>query len=137
MVAFVRNGLVKMILRLFQPLSVVMTMVPMLLRQFRRNLQIKKSIKTYRSKRVSQMLLMCYNLLNSQKYTYQSITVKKGWLLEHLLKKLQKLHRKKNNNCAMVNFIHNGSEITTWMGYSFKTKSKKSKATFLRQEHLF
>ena len=28
----------------------------------------------------------------------------------------------------MVNFIHNGSEITTWMGYSFKTKSTKFKA---------
>ena len=34
----------------------------------------KKSIKTYRSKKVSQMLLVCYNLLNSQKCTYQSIT---------------------------------------------------------------
>ena len=28
----------------------------------------------------------------------------------------------------MVSFIHNGSEITTWMGYSFKIKSTKSKA---------
>ena len=28
----------------------------------------------------------------------------------------------------MVSFIHNGSKITTWMGYSFKTKSTKSKA---------
>ena len=27
----------------------------------------------------------------------------------------------------MVSFIHNGSEITTWMGYSFKTKSTKFK----------
>ena len=25
----------------------------------------------------------------------------------------------------MVSFIQNGSEITTWMGYSFKTKSTK------------
>ena len=24
----------------------------------------------------------------------------------------------------MMNFIHNGSEITTWMGYNFKTKKK-------------
>ena len=36
MVAFVRNCLVKMTLRLFQSISVVMNMVPMLLRQFRR-----------------------------------------------------------------------------------------------------
>ena len=34
-------------------------------------------------KRVSQMFLVCYNLLNSQN-TYQSITVKKFWLLGHL-----------------------------------------------------
>ena len=31
----------------------------------------------------------------------------------------------------MVSFIHDGSEITTWMGHSFKTKSTKSKAKFL------
>ena len=36
MVAFVRNCLVKLTLRPFQPISVVMAMVPMLLRQFRR-----------------------------------------------------------------------------------------------------
>ena len=28
----------------------------------------------------------------------------------------------------MVSFIHNGSEITTWVGYSFKTKSITSRA---------
>ena len=28
----------------------------------------------------------------------------------------------------MASFIHGGSEITTWMGYSFKTKSTKSKS---------
>ena len=33
----------------------------------------------------------------------------------------------------MVSFIHDGSEITTWMGYNFKTKSTKSQATFLRK----
>ena len=43
-VAFVRNYSVKMTLELFYPLPVVMTMVPMLLRWFRRLLQIKKSI---------------------------------------------------------------------------------------------
>ena len=64
---------------------------------------------------------------------YQSITVKKvGYLLPRtlpaLLKKRQKLHRKRTNNWSIVSFIHSGSEITTWMGYSFKTKSTKSKA---------
>ena len=33
----------------------------------------------------------------------------------------------------MVRFIHNGSEITTWMRYSFKTKKHKSKAKQLFQ----
>ena len=26
-----------------------------------------------------------------------------------------------------MSFIHNGSEITTWMGYSFKTKAQNPK----------
>ena len=26
----------------------------------------------------------------------------------------------------MATFIHNGSEVTTWMGYNFDTKSTKS-----------
>ena len=41
------------------------------------------------------------------------------------------------NNWLMVSFIHNGSEITTWIGYNFKTKSTNSKPTFLRQESTF
>ena len=51
------------------------------------------------------------------------------------LKKLLRFHRKKSNNWPMVSFTHNGSEITTWMRYNFKTKSKsaKSQATFLRK----
>ena len=40
--------------------------------------------------------------------------------------------QKKTNNWPMVSFIHNGSEIATWMGYGFKTKNAKSRATFLR-----
>ena len=32
----------------------------------------------------------------------------------------------------MVSFIQNGSEITTWMGYNFKTKNTKFQATFLK-----
>ena len=31
-----------------------------------------------------------------------------------------------SNNWPMVSFIHNGSEITTWMGHSFKIKSTKN-----------
>ena len=58
-----------------------------------------------------------------------TVAEKKGWLLGHLrhskLKKLQSLHRKLSNNWLMVNFIHNGSEITTWMVYNFKIKSTK------------
>ena len=34
----------------------------------------------------------------------------------------------------MVSFGHNGSEITTWMGYNLKTKSTKFQATFLRKK---
>ena len=47
-------------------------------------------------------------------------------------KKAAEVAQKKSNNWPMVSFIHKGSEITTWMGLSFKTKSTKSKATFLR-----
>ena len=44
MATFARNCSVKMTLRLFQSLSVVMTMVPRFLRKLKRALQIKKSI---------------------------------------------------------------------------------------------
>ena len=37
----------------------------------------------------------------------------------------------------MIRFIHNGIEITAWIGYSFKTKSTKSKTMFLRQISFF
>ena len=33
----------------------------------------------------------------------------------------------------MVSFIHTGSEIINWLGYSFKTKSTNSKA----KQHLY
>ena len=45
MLPFLRNCIVKMTLRLFQLFSVVKTMVPTLLREFRRSLQIKKIIR--------------------------------------------------------------------------------------------
>ena len=41
-------------------------------------------------------------------------------------KKLLQLHRKNNNNCPMVSFIHNGREVTIWLGHSFKTKRATS-----------
>ena len=50
------------------------------------------------------------------------------------LKKLLKLHGKKSNKWTMASFVHNGSEITTWMQCSFKTKSAKSKVIFSRFE---
>ena len=63
---------------------------------------------------------------------YLSINNSEKWLVTRILptqlKRLVKLYRKK----SMVSFIHNESEITTCMGHSFKTKSTKSKATFLR-----
>ena len=49
-----------------------------------------------------------------------------------VVKKAAEVAQKKSNNWPMVSFIHNGSEITTWMGHSFKTKNSKSRATFLR-----
>ena len=47
-------------------------------------------------------------------------------------KKAADVAQKKSNNWPMVSFIDNGSEITPWMGHSFKAKSKKSRVTFFR-----
>ena len=107
-----------MTLKLFQPLYVIMPMVPMLLRQFRRLLQIK------------QIIASALHVLQFAEQL-KSITVKKGSLLTYqgtsgVAKKLQKLHRKRTNNWTIVSSIHNGSEIT-WMGHSFKTKNTKPK----------
>ena len=57
----------------------------------------------------------------------------------NVAKKVEKLYRNiiESKNWPMGNFIHNGSEITTWMVYRFKTKSIKSKATFSRKELCF
>ena len=91
-------------------------------------LEIKKSIAN-----APRVLL----LAESPKYTYRSITnCEKGWFVGHLRRKLKKkllkFHRKKSSKWPIVSFIHNGSEITTWMGYNFRTKSTKSQATFLK-----
>ena len=47
-------------------------------------------------------------------------------------KKAAEIAQKKSNNWSMVSSMHNGSEIITWMGHNFKTKSTKSKTKFLR-----
>ena len=49
----------------------------------------------------------------------------------NVAKKAAEIAQKKSNNLPMVGFTHNGSEITTWMGHSFKNKSTTSEATFL------
>ena len=123
MVALVRNCSVKMKWRLFQPLSVVMTMVPTLLRQLRRLLQMKKIITN---------VLCVLQYAEQSKYINQQKRKKVGYLLIRTplaqLKMLQKLHRKRSNDCSMVSFTHNGTEITAWMGCSLKTKNAKFKA---------
>ena len=51
---------------------------------------------------------------------------------------MQKLHSKRSNKWPIVRFINNGSEITTLMGYSFKTKSTNTKkSNIYKKEHTF
>ena len=72
MVTFGRNCSVKKTLRLFQPLFVVMIMVPKLLRQFRRSLQIKKSI--------ANAIVVCVIICRIAK-VYLSINNSEKWLV--------------------------------------------------------
>ena len=70
---------------------------------------------------------------------YQSVIVRKAWLLGHLRHSWESC-RSCTEKGVIIGpwcFILNGSEIIIWLGYSFKTKSTKSKATFLRKELLF
>ena len=87
----VRIFLVKMTLRLLQPLSVVMTMVPTLLRQLRRSLQIKKIIT---------------NLLSIN-------NSKKCWLLRYPKRSEENCRSctEKEQQLAHMSFIHSESEI--------------------------
>ena len=55
----------------------------------------------------------------------------KGWLLGYFWHS-QKSCRNCTGKGELVNFIHNGSEITTWVECRFRSKSTKSKATILR-----
>ena len=47
-------------------------------------------------------------------------------------KKAAEVAQKMNSSAHGEFYIHNGSEITTWMEHSFNTKNTKSRATFLR-----
>ena len=46
-----------------------------------------------------------------------------------LAKKATEVAQKMSSRAHGEFYIHNGSEITTWMGHRFKTKNKKSRAT--------
>ena len=59
------------------------------------------------------------------------INSENGWL-QGYLRRSWKSCWSCTENWPMVSFIHNGSEITTWMGHSFKSRSTKSRTTFLR-----
>ena len=41
-----------------------------------------------------------------------------------IAKKDAEVAQKKSNNLLIVSFIHNGSEITTWIGHSFKNQKQ-------------
>ena len=102
----------------------------------------------YKWKRLSQMLLVCYSLLHRRRIS--SITLKKVGYWDTsgipMKKKLQNLHRKRSNDWPMMTFIHSGSKIIIYSdsrgnkldgvelatSLHFKTKTIKSKATFLR-----
>ena len=74
------------------------------------------------------MLLMCYSFLNSLNgSTNNSEKRLVTRAPPTYLKQLQKLHIKQRNNWPMLSFNHIWSDITTWMGYSFKTKIQKHK----------
>ena len=49
----------------------------------------------------------------------------------YVAKKAAESAQERSDNWPMVSFVHNGSDITTWMGYNFKIKNTKSKVTFL------
>ena len=133
MVTFARKSSVKMTLRLFQPLSVVMNIVPTLLRQFRRSLQIKKIITN-----ASRML----QFAEQPKKINQKPRKKVGYLLTRIPLAIKRskvgaitrgITGKRSNNWSMVGSIHNGSEITTWMEY----KASKPKAQNHKQSNIF
>ena len=67
-----------------------------------------------RLKRLSQMLLVCYNLLDSQSIDINNS--KKCWLLGNLrlIKKTAELAQKRNNNWPVTSFNHNAREARTY-----------------------
>ena len=77
---------------------------------------------------------VCYSLMNSPNIRTSQ---KQGKMVgckdtSDVPQKAAEVTNKESNNWPTVSFIPNGSEITTCMGHSFKTKNTKSKATFLR-----
>ena len=50
-------------------------------------------------------------------------------------KKAAEIGQKKEQYWPMVSFIHNGSDITTWIGNSASKPKAQCRATFLRQFH--
>ena len=134
MVAFVWNCSVKMALRLFQPLSVVMTVVPTLLRQVRRYLEIK---------RLSQILFVCYSLLNSQNISINNN--EKGWLLTHqedtsgVAKIAAEVAQKKEEKLDRGELYPQWKRDSNLDGVQLRNRKHKiqNKTTFLRKEDLF
>ena len=80
------------------------------------------------------MLLMSYGLLNSQNISVNN-TEKKLVTKTPLtqLKKTAGVAQKKEQQLAHGELYHKTTgktTVTTWMGYSFKTRSTKTKTTF-------
>ena len=50
----------------------------------------------------------------------------------YVAKKAAEVAQKMSSRARGEFYIHNGSEITTWMRHIFNTKNTKSRATFLR-----
>ena len=77
--------------------------------------------KEYR--KCSLWFLICWIAKN-----YLSINNSEKWLVTRIssdvAKKAAEVAQKWSHNWPMVSFIHNGSEITTWTGHSFKTKAQ-------------
>ena len=101
----IKNLLLKMTLRWFQPLSVVTTMVSTLLRQLGGSLQIKTII--INASFVLQFAAEPKHIINNSKKRLVT-----GIRLAYWKKmKLQKFQRKKSNKWAVMSFIHSASEI--------------------------
>ena len=77
------------------------------------------------------VLHICFYLVRHFNTVHNHFWFCKGWLLGYFWHS-QKSCRSCTGKGELVNFIHNGSEITTWVECSFRSKSTKSKPTILR-----